>query len=165
MAKNDARTTERTGAGTRQFATFYVHGLMFGVEVLHVQEVLRYQVMTSVPLAPEVVEGLINLRGQIVMAVDMRRRLELPSRDPGRMPMNMIVRSDDGAVSLLVDEIGDVLDVEDALFELPPDNISPITRDLAQGVYKLKDRLLLILDVKKAVALGAAAGVARDVAA
>jgi purine-binding chemotaxis protein CheW len=68
--------------------------------------------------------------------------------------MNMIVRSDDGVVSLLVDEIGDVLDVEESVFERPPDNITPVTRDLTQGVYKLKDRLLLVLDVKKAVAQG-----------
>jgi purine-binding chemotaxis protein CheW len=163
MTATDHRAT---GAepGTRQFATFFIHGFMFGVEVLHVQEVLRYQTMTAVPLAEDVVEGLINLRGQIVMAVDMRRRLELPPREPGRTPMNMIVRSDDGAVSLLVDEIGDVLDVEDALFERPPDNISALTRELTQGVYKLKDRLLIVLDVKKAVAIGGA-GAARPVAA
>jgi purine-binding chemotaxis protein CheW len=145
-----------TESGTRQFATFFLDGLMFGVEVIHVQEVLRYQEMTRVLLAPEVIGGLINLRGQIVMAIDMRRRLELPPRDADRTPMNMIVRSDDGAVSLLVDEIGDVLDVEESVFERPPDNITPVTRELTQGVYKLKDRLLLVLDVKKAVAQGGA---------
>ena len=152
-------------SSTRQFATFFIDGLMFGVEVLHVQEVLRYQEMTRVLLAPEVIEGLINLRGQIVMAVDMRRRLELPPREAGRMPMNMIVRSDDGAVSLLVDEIGDVLDVDESVFERPPDNITPVTRDLTQGVYKLKDRLLLVLDVKKAVAHGGAVAASTKAAA
>jgi purine-binding chemotaxis protein CheW len=95
----------------------------------------------------------------------MRRRLELPSRDPGRMPMNMIVRCDDGAVSLLVDEIGDVLDIDNALFERPPDNISAVTRELTQGVYKLKDRLLLVLDVKRAVAIRGVDGTSRKVAA
>ena len=149
-----------TESSTRQFATFFIDGLMFGVEVLHVQEVLRYQEMTRVLLAPEVIEGLINLRGQIVMAIDMRRRLELPPREAGRMPMNMIVRSDDGAVSLLVDEIGDVLDVDESVFERPPDNITPVTRELTQGVYKLKDRLLLVLDVKRAVAHGGAVAAA-----
>jgi purine-binding chemotaxis protein CheW len=147
----DAQVTAGAEAGTRQFATFFINGLMFGVEVLHVQEVLRYQEMTRVLLAPDVIEGLINLRGQIVMAIDMRRRLGLPPRDASRTPMNMIVRSDDGAVSLLVDEIGDVIDVEESIFERPPDNITPVTRELTQGVYKLKDRLLLVLDVKKAV--------------
>ena len=154
-------TIEDRGAGSssgaRQFATFFIHGFMFGVEVLHVQEVLRFQAMTRVPLADHTVEGLINLRGQIVMAIDMRRRLEMPPREAGRTPMNMIVRSDDGAVSLLVDEIGDVLDVDDSQFELLPDGVTPVTRELTQGVYQLKDRLLLVLDVKKAVATRGAA--------
>jgi purine-binding chemotaxis protein CheW len=121
--------------------------------------------MTRVLLAPDVIEGLINLRGQIVTAIDMRRRLELPPRDSSRTPMNMIVRSDDGAVSLLVDEIGDVLDVEESAFERPPDNITPVTRELTQGVYKLKDRLLLVLDVNKTVALVGAAEASGSVAA
>jgi chemotaxis signal transduction protein len=72
-----------TESGTRQFATFFIDKLMFGVEVIHVQEVLRYQEMTRVLLAPEVIGGLINLRGQIVMAIDMRQRLELPPEQPG----------------------------------------------------------------------------------
>src|SRR5580704_502420 len=102
-----------SAAGYRQYSTFYVDKLYFGIEVLQVQEVLRYQEMTRVPLAPEVIEGLINLRGQIVTAVDMRRRLRLPPRAGTQTPMNMVVRTDDGAVSLLVDEIGDVLDVDE----------------------------------------------------
>src|SRR5450631_2549347 len=86
-----------------QFATFFVADLFFGVDVLRVQEVLCFQHMTCVPKAPGVVEGLINLRGQIVTAIDMRRRLGLPERAGGQTPMNMVVRTDGGAVSLLVD--------------------------------------------------------------
>ena len=89
-----------------QFSTFFVADLFFGVDVLRVQEVLRFQQMTHVPQAPGVIEGLINLRGQIVTAIDLRRRLGLPPRSGDQMPMNMVVRTDDGAVSLLVDEIG-----------------------------------------------------------
>jgi purine-binding chemotaxis protein CheW len=150
-----------TGAGSasgRQFATFFVDSLLFGVEVLRVQEVLRYQEMTPVPSAAEVVEGLINLRGQIVTAIDVRRRLALRPRESTRTPMNMVVRSDDGAVSLLVDEIGDVLDVEESAFEPVPDNVAPGIRDLTTGVYKLKDRLLLILDTSKTVDINSNAG-------
>ncbi|MFP5204403.1 MAG: chemotaxis protein CheW, partial [Acidobacteriota bacterium] len=102
-----------------QFSTFFVADLFFGVDVLRVQEVLRFQQMTRVPKAPEVIEGLINLRGQIVTAIDMRRRLQLPPRAGGQAPTNMVVRTDDGAVSLLVDEIGDVLDVDAATYERP----------------------------------------------
>ena len=134
---------------TRQYATFSVGNLFFGIEVLQVQEVLRYLEMTKVPLAPTVIEGLINLRGQIVTAVDMRARLSLPERGDGETPMNMVVRSEDGAVSLLVDEIGDVLEVQADAYEPVPDNISPERRELISGIYKLEGRLLLVLDTER----------------
>ncbi len=139
--------------GQLQFCTFYLDGLFFGVEVLQVQEVIRYQTMTRVPLAPPVVSGLINLRGQIVTAIDLRRRLGLAERSADRLPMNVVIRTDDGAVSFLVDEIGDVLDVDDSAFERPPETMTGPARDLIRGVYKLSDRLLLILDIERAVSL------------
>ena len=110
-------------AQTSQFCTFYLDKLLFGVELKGVQEVMRSLDMTKVPLAPEVVSGLINLRGQIVTAVDLRRRLELEPRPPGMLAMNVVVRSEDGAVSLLVDEIGDVVEVEETTFEPPPETL------------------------------------------
>jgi purine-binding chemotaxis protein CheW len=136
-----------------QFSTFFVADLFFGVDVLHVQEVLRSQQMTSVPQAPGVIEGLINLRGQIVTAIDMRRRLGLPQRAGDQAPMNIVVRTIDGAVSLLVDEIGDVLDMDAATYERPPQNLDPAAKELIRGVYKLKDRLLLVLDEERTVDL------------
>jgi purine-binding chemotaxis protein CheW len=139
-----------------QFATFFVEDLFFGVDVMRVQEVLSFQPMTRVPQAPEVVEGLINLRGQIVIAIDMRRRLRLPPRAGALPPMNMVVRTEDGAVSLLVDEIGDVLDVDASVYERPPDNLDPAARELIRGVYKLPGRLLLVLDAERAVDLAVA---------
>jgi len=138
---------------SEQYSTFYVADLFFGVDVLRVQEVLRFQQMTCVPQAPDVIEGLINLRGQIVTAIDMRRRLGLPSRTGGQTPMNMVVRTEDGAVSLLVDEIGDVLGMDPANYDPPPENLAPAARELIQGVYKLKDRLLLVLDAERTVDL------------
>ena len=137
-----------------QFSTFFVAGMFFGVDVLHVQEVLCAQQMSPVPQAPEVIEGLINLRGQIVTAIDMRRRLDLPARAEGQAPMNMVVRTSDGAVSLLVDEIGDVLALDSAQSERPPDNLDAAARELILGVYKLKDQLLLVLDTERAVEVG-----------
>jgi purine-binding chemotaxis protein CheW len=139
---------------SRQFSTFFVADLYFGVDVLRVQEVLRFQKMTRVPQAPEVIEGLINLRGQIVTAIDMRRRLLLPPRASDQTPINVVVRTEDGAVSLLVDEIGDVLDADDATYERPPENLDPAALELIHGVYKLKDRLLLVLDAERTVDLG-----------
>lgn len=135
----------------RQLCTFFLGGLCFGVDVTKIQEVIRYQEMTRVPLASDVVRGLINLRGQIVTAIDMRKRLELPTTVTE--PMNVVVRSDDGAVSLLVDDIGDVVEVEEASFERPPETMPARARTLVRGVYKLADRLLLVLDTEKAVDL------------
>ncbi len=138
---------------SNQCATFYVDGLHFGVEVLQVQEVIRYQQMTRVPLAPTVVEGLINLRGQIVTALDLRRRLGLPDRPDGHRPMNIVVRTEDGVISLLVDEIGDVVDVQPDEFEAVPETVRSEVAGLVTGVYKRKERLLLLLDVNRAVAV------------
>src|SRR5580692_543167 len=153
MAKDNPILKPELAQNSGQFATFFVADLFFGVDVLRVQELLRFQPMTPVPQAPDVIEGLINLRGQIVTAIDMRRRLRLPPRAGDLTPMNMVVRTDDGAVSLLVDEIGDVLDVDEATYERPPENLDAAARDLIRGVYKLKDRLLLVLDAEKTVEL------------
>ena len=150
---------------TKQFCTFFLNGLFFGVEVLKVQEVIRYQKMTRVPLASRTVEGLINLRGQIVTAVDLRRRLDLPPRAGDTLPTNVVVRTEDGAVSLLVDEIGDVVEIADDIYERPPETLKGVARELVTGVYKLKERLLLILDTEKTVNLNAASSRASEVAA
>ena len=165
-----------------QFCTFVVDGYHFGIEVELVQEVLRYQELTRVPLAQPVVSGLINLRGQIVTAVNLRRRLALRERADGRLPMNVILRCDDGPVSLLVDEIGEVLSIDADLAEPPPETLRGAERELVKQVYKLDDRsgapgratgraadstrpgrtpstrLLLILDAEKAVRFSAARG-------
>jgi purine-binding chemotaxis protein CheW len=150
-----SRTESAASAGeaatnlNRQYSTFLAGGLFFGIEVRKVQEVLRYLEMTRIPRAPDVIQGLINLRGQIVTAVDMRARLGLPKRTNGESPMNMVVRSDDGAVSLLVDEIGDVVEVTAELYEPTPDNLPREQRELIEGVYKLEGRLLLVLDTER----------------
>jgi purine-binding chemotaxis protein CheW len=134
-----------------QFCTFLVDGHHFGVEVERVQEVLRFQELTRVPLAPAVVSGLINLRGQIVTAVNLRQRLGLRERPAHELPMSVILRSDDGAVSLLVDEIGEVLSAAGDMAEPPPETLRGVGRDLIKGVYKLEGRLLLVLDAEKAI--------------
>jgi purine-binding chemotaxis protein CheW len=149
-----AKTTkpEMTQAN-EQFATFFVGDMFFGVDVLHVQEVLCFQPMTPVPQAPQVIEGLINLRGQIVTAIDMRHRLGLPPRADDQAHMNIVVRTADGAVSLLVDEIGDVLNMDAVNYERPPENLDPAARELIRGIYKLEDGLMLALDEERTVDL------------
>lgn len=138
---------------TKQLCTFFLAGEHFGVDVKNVQEVIRHQEMTPVPLAPSIVRGLINLRGQIVTALDMRARFRLPPRADDATPVNVIVRSGDGIVSLLVDEIGDVVEVDDELFETAPETLSPDVRTLIAGVYKLQPQLLLVLDSTRAIQL------------
>lgn len=137
----------------QQLCTFFLDDLYFGVEVQKVQEVIRYQEMTRVPLAQPVVRGLINLRGQIVTAIDMRRRLGLPALAADQLPMNVVIRTDDGPVSLLVDEIGDVLEVDQDSYDPPPETLRGATRDLIKGAYKLNGRLLLTLDSDRAVSV------------
>jgi purine-binding chemotaxis protein CheW len=141
-----------------QYCTFFLDGHYFGVDVLHVQEIIRHQEMTRVPLAPPTVRGLLNLRGQIVTGIDLRRRLELNDRPDDQLPVNVIVKTDDGAVSLLVDEIGDVVEVSEKQFEVPPETLRGNARQLVRGAYKLKGRLLLILDTDRAVATNSARG-------
>ena len=138
-------------SNAQQFCTFYVDRQFFGVPVQQVQEVIRYQEMTRVPLVPRVIRGLINLRGQIVVAIDLRRRLNAPERPEDQLPMNVVVRTPDGALSLLVDEIGDVLEVQEETFERPPETLQGTARELVLGVHKLSNGLLLILDTEKAV--------------
>ena len=137
-----------------QLCTFFVDNIFLGIEVEKVQEIIRYQEMTRVPLAPSVVGGLINLRGQIVTAIDLRRRLDLSDRPIEQLPLNVIVRTGDETASLLVDDIGDVLEVDRDDFETPPDTFTSKVRPLIRGAYKLQGQLLLFLDVDKVVDFG-----------
>jgi purine-binding chemotaxis protein CheW len=134
---------------THQYCTFYLEDQHFGVDVLKVQEVIRCQESTRVPLAPAEVSGLINLRGQIVNAVDLRRRLNLGDRPADLLPVNVVMHTDEGAVSLLVDEIGDVLEVSEDLFERPPETLTGKIRELIRGAYKLPHELLLVLSTEE----------------
>ncbi|MCH9680732.1 MAG: chemotaxis protein CheW [Deltaproteobacteria bacterium] len=141
-----------------QLCTFFLGPHYFGVDVLGVQEVIRYQEMTPVPLAPVEIRGLINLRGQIVMAIDLRLRLGLPEREPGALPMNVVLTTDEGPVSLLVDAIGDVMQVDESRFAAAPETLEGLSRDLILGVYKLEEQLLLVLDTDGVISQGLVPG-------
>ncbi|MDX1963825.1 MAG: chemotaxis protein CheW [Pirellulales bacterium] len=141
----------------RQFCTFHVDTLYLGIDVQEVQEVIRYQEMTRIPLATPAIRGLINLRGQIVTAIDLRSCLELPPRKPGQQPMNVVVRDGENAISLLVDSIGDVVEVRDETFEPPPATARAKVRELIRGTYKQSERLLLELDTERTIAESCAA--------
>ncbi len=138
-------------AGAKQLCTFYVGDGYFGIPVEQVQEVVRPQPITPVPLAPKVVRGLINLRGQILTAIDLRYRLGLGEPGDQAKLMNVVVRTDDSPVSFLVDEIGEVLDVDEDSFEAPPETLQGDMRELIGGAYKLEGRLLLALSTERTV--------------
>lgn len=140
---------------SRQFCTFVVEGLLLGIDVRQVQEVIRSQEMTGVPLADRAVAGLLNLRGQIVTAIDLRTRLGLGPRPELIDPMHVVIRTEDGAVSLLVDEIGDVIETGDDVLERPPETLFGDVRRMIVGVYKLSGRLLLVLDTESALTFDA----------
>ncbi len=134
-----------------QLCTFRLDNQYFGVDALKVQELIRHQTMTRVPLAPPSVRGLINLRGQIVTAIDLRSRFGLPSVPEETELMNIVIRTDEECISLLVDQIGDVLTVEQNSFESPPETMDETLRPYIDGAFKLEDRLLLLLNWKNVV--------------
>ena len=139
-----------------QFCSFHVGDLFLGVELLRVQEVNRLQDVTVVPLAPHVVSGLINLRGQIITAIDLRTRLGLPPMEEDKTPTCIVIRTDRESVCLLVDRIGDVLSPPAETFEEAPENLSGPIRDAIHGVCKLDDEILLILKTEVVVEKAAA---------
>ena len=139
---------------TRQYATFEVAGQLFGVEVEAVQEVLSFHEYTAVPLSSPAVGGLFNLRGQVIAAVDLRVQLGLPRQSLSGPVMNVILRGDDEPVSLLVDRIGEVIDLDDREFEPPPQTLTGPTRELVTGTVKLAGRLMLAVDVARALDTG-----------
>ena len=132
--------------------TFVVDELHFGIDVTRIQEVIRYQELTPVPLAHQTVRGLINLRGEIVTAIDLRNRLNMPASDEIQ-PMNVVVAHEEDVVSFLVDEIGDVIEVSLNDFESVPETVAKTVRDVVDGVYKLDDTLLLVLNTDRAMGL------------
>lgn len=139
-----------------QFCTFHVGELLLGLEVEQIQEVLRNTKVTPVPKTPLAVSGLINLRGQIVTAVDLRTLFGYEKEeDNGDGSVMLIVESDAELHSLVVDAVGDVVEVEETAFEDPPDTLKGESRKLIRGAYKLKDGLLLSLDESYAMTAAA----------
>jgi len=129
--------------------TFRLAELQIGIDVMLVQEVIRRQEATRVPLASEVIHGLINLRGEIVTTIDLRRRFGLTPHTEDDVSMNVVIRTPDGPVALVVDEIGDVIDADETFFELPPPTLTGAHREFITGVFKLDGALLLLIDLDR----------------
>lgn len=139
----------------QQFVTFETGGYLCGIDVLEVQEVLKRQQMTAVPLGPLEVQGLINLRGHIVTAIDMRRRLHLEPAPADGEQMNLIVSLKDGAASLIVDSVGDVITVDAERYKPRPSTLQSPLREMVAGVYQLGKGLLLHISPEDACNLSA----------
>jgi purine-binding chemotaxis protein CheW len=129
--------------------TFRLGELQIGIDVMLVQEVIRRQEATRVPLASDVIHGLINLRGEIVTTIDLRRRFGLAPHAAQDETMNVVIRTPDGPVALVVDEIGDVIDADETFFELPPPTLTGAHREFITGVFKLDGTLLLLIDLER----------------
>lgn len=149
-----------TGGGAAEdaaevFLTLTVAETMCGVPVLAVRDVLTAQAITRIPLAPAEVAGSLNLRGRIVTAIDLRRRLGLPPRDPGSPGMSVVVERDGELYSLLVDQVGDVVPLPRSGRAAKPPTLDPLWREVAADVHRLEDRLVILLDVERVLAIGA----------
>jgi purine-binding chemotaxis protein CheW len=141
--------------GIRAWCTFRIDGRLYGVAVDRVQEVLRSAAVTPVPLSPGAVRGLINLRGEIVTVVDLRRPLQLPAADPAS-PTLVVVQDGSSIMTLAVDAIEDVIWTREEDFEPCPDTLQAAARELIQGCCKLPNDLLLVLHLERALAAAAA---------
>jgi purine-binding chemotaxis protein CheW len=145
--------TEQSAAQHGEFLTVEVAGQMFGIPVLQVSDVLGPQHITRVPLAPPQVAGSLNLRGRIVTAIDVRARLGLAADENRKAKISVVVENGGELYSLLVDNVGEVLALPLDEFERNPPTLDPAWRDLSSGIFRLEGRLLMIVDVKRMLAL------------
>ena len=136
-----------------EFVTVTVAKQLFGIPVLTVQDILGPQRITRIPLAPAEVAGALNLRGRIVTAMDVRSRLHLPPREEGDKGMAVVVEHDQELYSLLVDSVGDVLSFPEAKFEPNPSTLDQLWREISLGIYRLKNELLMVLDVDRLLSI------------
>jgi purine-binding chemotaxis protein CheW len=140
--------------GDRQFVTLTVADQLCGVPVLGVRDILGEQVITRIPLAPPEVAGSLNLRGRIVTAIDLRQRLGLPAAPQGTRRMSVVAEQGGELYALLVDQVSEVMRVTASAFERNPPTLPATWARFSTGIYRLEDRLLVVLDVAKLLALG-----------
>jgi purine-binding chemotaxis protein CheW len=134
---------------TREFLTIMIGDQIFGIPILQVQDVLGPQKVTRVPLAPRAVAGSLNLRGRIVTAIDVRACLGMPPIEKTGLDMSVVVENGGELYSLMIDRVGDVMSLPARDFEKSPPTLDPQWRGVCQGIYRLKDRLLVVLDVPR----------------
>ncbi|WP_282609766.1 chemotaxis protein CheW [Pelagibius sp. Alg239-R121] len=154
MSDQMENSTSGSGGQTDEYITFVIAGQLFGVPVLKVQDVLSPQRITPIPLAPPEIAGSLNLRGRIVTAIDVRLRLGLSGRDEGDEGMSIVVEHDSELYSLMVDSVGEVLQLKTSNFERNPPTLDQKFREYSDGIYRLDDKLLVVLDVTRLLDYG-----------
>ena len=132
----------------KQYCTLRVADLLLGIEVGEIQEIIRDTSFTPVPMAHPAIRGLINLRGQIVTAIDLRRRTGLTPPVDGAEYITMVLGTAEEPLALVVDSVGDVVEVDTEAFEPPPDTLRGEERRMIDGAYKLERELLLVLNLR-----------------
>ena len=140
--------TEVSHLNYQQYSTFFVSGRLYGIDVKKVQEIVRPMPMTKIPLSQDFVVGLINLRGQVATAISLHKLFGLEA-DPGKELMNVICKMDGHLISLLVDDIGDVVEVDNTSYEPTPITIHGAVRKFMLGVHKTDHNLLSVLDIEE----------------
>jgi purine-binding chemotaxis protein CheW len=136
----------------RQYCGFKIAGEEYAIPVMEVQEVIKPQMVTSIPLAQEAVRGLINLRGQIVTCLSLRKLFDQDD-DLSKKYMNIIVKGRDGLFSLVVDEVTDIIDIEVVHLEKAPDTINPKLKQYVEKIYKREKGLVILLNISELVNL------------
>jgi purine-binding chemotaxis protein CheW len=149
----DAPNGDDTPQSERAFVTLMVANQLCGVPVLAVRDVLGPQTITRIPLAPPEIAGSLNLRGRIVTAIDLRRRLRLPAAPPEMARMSVVAEQGGELYALLVDQVSEVMSLPASAFERNPPTLEPAWAAFSAGIYRLQDRLLVVLDVARLLAL------------
>lgn len=154
-SNNSSNDGDLNSGNTREFVTASIGDQKCGIAVLQVQDVLAPQRITPIPLAPPEVSGSLNLRGRIVTAIDLRIRMGLPEREEGAHTMSIVVEHQNELYSLIVDDVGEVLKVSEKNFERNPATLDPLWRTYSEGVYRLEEGLLVVLDVSTLLSFNA----------
>jgi len=136
---------------SKTYSTFYIDDFYFGILTTDVTELTKENEITSVPLAPSEVFGLINLRGRIVTAINMRQRLGMTNTPYSPKNITVFLEHKGELFGLLVDGVSDILELDESSFEAPPSNLPHSAKEMILGVYKLSDKLLFILDPAKII--------------
>src|SRR5579859_5984804 len=146
--------TQVTEGVVAEYVTAVIGGQLFGLPISRVQDVFMPERLTRVPLARKEIAGVLNLRGRIVTAIDMRSRLGLPQRDDGKRAMAVGIESRGESYGLLIDTVGEVLKLSDASREANPVNLDVRLARVSAGVHRLDGQLRVILDVDRVLEMG-----------